>query len=126
MIVENSEMMRKMIKKMLRMSGFKLDRVEEATNGSEALAMLQDRPIDVILCDINMPEMNGMELLRKIRGRLDSCAESKVIMISAVTDKDLIDTAIAAGADDYITKPFSPEVFRTRLRPFLKATAGVI
>jgi len=92
MIVDDSATMRKIIMRTVRMSGLEFERTEEAGNGVEALEKLSSAPVDVILCDINMPEMGGPEV---------------------------IDGLIADGANGYITKPFTPEKFQEKLSPLL-------
>ena len=118
MIVDDSATMRKIIMRTMRMSGLEFNLTEEAGNGKEALEKLNKVPVDIILCDINMPEMNGMELVKKVR-ELGSCANTKIIMVSTESSQDLIDNVIADGANGYITKPFTPEKFQEKLSPFM-------
>lgn len=118
MIVDDSATMRKIIMRTVRMSGLEFDRTEEAGSGLEALQKLENGPIDVILCDINMPEMNGTELVKKAR-ELPSCSGTKIVMVSTESAQDLIDQVMSDGADGYITKPFTPEKFQEKLTPLL-------
>jgi len=118
MIVDDSATMRKIIMRTVRMSGLEFDRTEEAGSGVEALQKLQGGPVDVILCDINMPEMNGTELVKKAR-ELPSCSGTKIVMVSTESAQDLIDQVMHDGADGYITKPFTPEKFQEKLTPLL-------
>ncbi len=118
MIVDDSATMRKIIMRTMRMSGLNFDRTEEAGNGNEALAKLGTEPVDIMLCDINMPEMNGIELVKKVR-ELGSCARTKIIMVSTESSQEMIDNIIANGANGYITKPFTPEKFQEKLSPFV-------
>lgn len=118
MIVDDSATMRKIIIRTIRMSGLEFDRTEEAGNGVEALAKLGSSVVDVILCDINMPEMSGTELLKKVR-EMPACVNTKVIMVSTESSQELIDTLMSIGANGYITKPFTPEKFRENLSPFM-------
>lgn len=118
MIVDDSATMRKIIMRTVRMSGLEFDRTEEAGSGVEALQKLQGGPVDVILCDINMPEMNGTELVKKAR-ELPSCSNTKIVMVSTESAQDLIDQVLHDGADGYITKPFTPEKFQEKLTPLL-------
>jgi len=73
MIVDDSATRRKIIMRTVRMSGLEFDRTEEAGSGVEALEKLQAGAVDVMLCDINMPEMNGTELVKKAR-ELPNCS----------------------------------------------------
>lgn len=118
MIVDDSATMRKIIMRTVRMSGLEFERTEEAGSGTEALEKLKAGPVDVVLCDINMPEMNGTEMVKKAR-ELPSCKGTKIIMVSTESAQELIDRVIADGADGYITKPFTPEKFQEKLTPLL-------
>jgi len=118
MIVDDSATMRKIIMRTVRMSGLKFDRTEEAGSGVEALRKLEAGPVDVVLCDVNMPEMNGTELVKKAR-ELASCRRTKIVMISTESAQDLINQVLLDGADGYITKPFTPEEFQEKLVPLL-------
>jgi two-component system chemotaxis response regulator CheY len=118
MIVDDSATMRKIIMRTVRMSGLEFDKTEEAGNGVEALDKLGSGPVDIMLCDINMPEMSGTDLLKKVR-ELDSCKDTKIIMVSTESSEELIDGVMEDGANGYITKPFTPEKFQEKLAPFM-------
>ncbi len=118
MIVDDSATMRKIIMRTVRMSGLEFERTEEAGNGVEALEKLGVAPVDVILCDINMPEMGGAEVVKKVR-ELPSCADTKIVMVSTESSQELIDDLMANGANGYITKPFTPEKFQEKLSPLM-------
>ena len=118
LIVDDSATMRKIIMRSVRMSGLQFDTTEEAENGVEALEKLSASPVDIILCDVNMPEMNGPELVKKVR-ELDSCKDTKIVMVSTESSQEFIDNLLENGANDYITKPFTPNKFREILSPFV-------
>ena len=118
MIVDDSATMRKIIMRTVRMSGLEFDRTEEAGNGVEALEKLNADTVDIMLCDINMPEMSGTELVKKVR-ELDSCKAMKIIMVSTESSQDIMDSTMADGANGFISKPFTPEVFQEKLAPFM-------
>jgi two-component system chemotaxis response regulator CheY len=118
LIVDDSATMRKIIMRTVRMSGLEFDRTEEAGNGNETLEKLGGGPVDIMLCDLNMPEMNGTELVKKVR-EMDSCADTKIIMVSTESSQELIGNVISDGANGYITKPFTPEKFQEKLTPFM-------
>jgi two-component system chemotaxis response regulator CheY len=118
MIVDDSATMRKIIMRTVRMSGLEFDRTEEAGSGKEALEKLKASGVDVMLCDINMPEMSGTELVKQAR-HLPTCSATKIVMVSTESAQDVIDGVISDGADGYITKPFTPEKFQEKLRPLL-------
>ena len=118
MIVDDSATMRKIIIRTMRMSGLDFEKTIEAGNGAEALEKLKASAVDIVLCDINMPEMSGMELVKKVR-EMAACADTKIIMVSTESSQEVIDNIIADGANGYITKPFTPEKFQEKLSPFM-------
>ncbi len=118
MIVDDSATMRKIIIRTVQASGLSFGRTVQAGNGAEALEKLAADTVDVMLCDINMPEMSGIELVKKVR-QLDSCTNTKIIMVSTESAQELIDSVIADGANGFITKPFTPEKFKEKLSPFM-------
>ena len=80
--------------------------VGEAANGKSGIALYEQKKPDAVTLDISMPELNGIEALKQI---LDIQPEAKVIIISAVGQKQMIIEALKLGAKDFITKPFEPE-----------------
>jgi len=118
MIVDDSATMRKIILRTIRMSGLEFETAEEAGNGTEALEKLKTKPVDVLLCDINMPEMSGTELVKRVR-QIPACQDTKIIMVSTESSEQLIQSILADGANGYITKPFTPEKFHEQLSPLL-------
>ena len=118
LIVDDSATMRKIIMRSVRMSGLQFATTEEAGNGVEALEKLKASPVDIILCDVNMPEMDGRELVKKVR-EMDSCQDTKIVMVSTESSQEFIDNLLAEGADDSITKPFTPDKFCEKLSPFV-------
>ena len=119
MIVDDSATMRKIIMRTVRMSGLEFEKTEEAGNGAEAIEKLKTAPVDIVLCDVNMPEMGGLEMVKNIRAELENCADTKIIMVSTESSQELIDGVIADGANGFITKPFTPERFQEELSPFM-------
>ncbi len=120
MIVDDSPVMRGFIRRVLTLSGFEVGEYLEASNGEEALARLEGHSVDVILTDINMPKMNGEELLRRLEtdARLRSVP---TLVISTDATKARILKMLSLGADGYMTKPFSPEALREELERVLGA-----
>lgn len=118
MIVDDSATMRKIIMRTVRVADLDIGETHEAGNGAEALEKLTASGVDIMLCDINMPEMTGPELVKKVR-ELPSCAKTKIVMVSTETAKDIVDDVLASGANDYITKPFTPEKFKEKLAPLM-------
>jgi two-component system chemotaxis response regulator CheY len=123
MIVDDSPVMRGFIRRVMTMSGFELSECLEASNGEEALARLAERTVDVILTDINMPKMNGEELLRRLEtdARLRSVP---TLVISTDATKARILKMLSLGAQGYMTKPFSPETLREELERVLGERNG--
>ena len=119
MIVDDSATMRKIIMRTVRMSGLEFESTEEAGNGVEAIAKLSAKPVDIVLCDVNMPEMGGLEMVKKVRQELPACSGTKIIMVSTESSQELIDGVISDGANGYITKPFTPERFQEKISPFM-------
>ncbi len=119
LVVDDSATMRKIITRTIRKAGLSVDdNIREAGDGAEALELLQQQPSDVVLCDINMPGMGGLDFVKAAR-KLDTCAETKIIMISTESADDLIETVKADGANGYVTKPFTPETIQKELAPYL-------
>lgn len=118
MIVDDSATMRKIIMRTVRMSELEFETIEEAGNGAEALEKLGVSPVDIVLCDINMPEMTGPEMVRKAR-EMASCDSTKIVMVSTESAQETIDSVMADGANGFITKPFTPENFQEKLLPFM-------
>ena len=91
-----------------------------AFSGEEALKTLQTIAHEavLILSDINMPGMGGLEMVKEVR-KLDSCADTKIVMISTESAEDLIEGVLADGANGYITKPFTPESIQAELSQYM-------
>jgi two-component system chemotaxis response regulator CheY len=119
LIVDDSSTMRKIIMRTIRMSGLKFAETEEAGNGVEGFEKLAAGPFDVVLCDVNMPDMNGLEMVKKVRTELTAHENTKIIMVTTESSSEFIATAMEVGADGYISKPFTPEKFQQKLAPIL-------
>lgn len=111
LIVDDSNSMRSVIKKIITISGFKMDQCYEAGNGKEALEILSKTWVDVIVSDLNMPEMNGLELLAALKGN-SVLQEIPVIIISTESSDERKKVVMEMGAKEFINKPFSPEYVR--------------
>ncbi|ADC89142.1 response regulator receiver protein [Thermocrinis albus DSM 14484] len=112
LVVDDMSTMRKIVKTLLNQLGY--TNVDEAENGRDALAKLRSSSYDLVLLDWNMPEMDGLELLKAIRAD-DSLRHIPVIMITAEAKKENVLAAIQAGANNYIVKPFTLETLRDKL-----------
>ncbi len=109
LIVDDEPRLRQVLMHLMRGDGFNC---MEATNGEEALALLAQHPVNLVLSDLRMPRMDGLELLRQTRARWPDVA---VVMITAVADVDVAVSCLAIGAMDYLTKPFHLEEVRARV-----------
>lgn len=114
LLVDDSGAMRAVIKKIVTISGFQMDQCLEAGNGKEAMEVLANNWVDVIISDINMPEVNGLELLDQLK-KNDVLKEIPVIMITTEGSADRMKEAFDRGAKGFIKKPFLPEDIRKTL-----------
>jgi len=119
LIVDDSSVMRKIVERSLRQAGLDSLQAYEASNGADALETLKSKPVDLILTDINMPSMDGLEFLRQLRSR-DLAPGVPVVMITTEASLDRAKQALAAGAQYFIPKPFSIEQIKARVLPLLK------
>lgn len=120
LIVDDSSVMRKIVERALRQAGLEALVVHEAGSGAEGLEVLKTRTVDLILSDINMPIMDGLEFLRQIRAQ-DLAQGVPVVMITTESSEEHVKQAIQAGARGYIRKPFTAEQVKERVLPLLQA-----
>jgi two-component system, chemotaxis family, chemotaxis protein CheY len=118
LIVDGSSVMRKIIERALRQAGLSVDTLFEASNGVDALDVLRNHRVDVILSDINLPRMDGLEFLRQLR-KQNLAPDVPVIMITSESSEDHVREAISAGAQGYIRKPFTAEQVKDRVLPLV-------
>jgi len=118
LIVDDSSVMRKIVERALRQAGLELSDVLEASNGAEALAQVEKGGLDVILSDINMPVMDGLEFLKNL-SKVAAGNGVPVIMISTEGSEARVVEALSAGAKGYLRKPFTPEQVKERVIPLL-------
>src|SRR5258707_3829244 len=111
LVVDDSRVVRKVARRILEDLGFD---VAEAGDGVEALAWVRTAAPDVILLDWNMPVMNGIEFLRRLREEPGGDAP-KVVFCSVENDLDRIREALTHGADEYIMKPFDGDIVASKL-----------
>ena len=118
LIVDDSKVMRSIVKRTLRQAGFGNHEVVEAGNGSEGLEQVAEHTPDLVLCDWNMPEMNGIEMLQELRGAGN---EGKFGFVTSEGTAEMHQVALDAGALFLITKPFTADDFEEKLSPVLAA-----
>jgi two-component system chemotaxis response regulator CheY len=118
LIVDDSSVMRKIIERSLRQAGIDLEKVVEAANGAEALAALRENRVDLVLCDINMPVMDGLEFVRQM-GTVENAKDVPVVMITTEGSESHVVQALSSGARGYIRKPFTPDQVKEHVLPVL-------
>ena len=118
LIVDDSSVMRKVVERSLRQAGLDLSSVHEAGNGAEALALLDANPVDLILSDINMPVMDGLEFVRQLQ-TVDKLRGVPVVMITTEGSESNVVQALSFGAKGYIRKPFTPDQVKEHVLPVL-------
>lgn len=111
LIVDDSATMRALIRKILIMSGFPVGQYYEGANGREALGVLDREWVDVILTDLNMPEMDGKAFLENIRQH-EEWKDLPVVLITTEARPEIIDQYTQLGYQGYIKKPFRPETIK--------------
>lgn len=108
LIVDDSGIIRAMIEKTLRMTQTPLGEVFQAANGAEALKLLGGQWVDLIFCDLHMPEMTGDELIRRMKA--DPLLKSiPVVVVSSDGSQERLEELKALGIRNYLRKPFAPE-----------------
>lgn len=120
LIVDDSSVMRKIVERSLRQAGVEDLIVHEAGTGLDGLEVLRSNPVDLILSDINMPAMDGLEFVRQIRAQ-NLAPGVPVVMITTESSEEHVKQAILAGARGYIRKPFTPEQVKERVLSLLAA-----
>lgn len=118
LIVDDSATMRAVIKKAIKVSGFKVGDFLEAADGQEAMAVLADGWVDVVLSDINMPNMNGLELMAAMQ-KDPLLREIPVVMITTEGSEKKVQMVKEMGAKGYIRKPFLPEDIKKTLNSIM-------
>jgi DNA-binding response OmpR family regulator len=120
LVVDDDPDVRQLVEMKLRLDGIE---TLTATNGQEALDVLAANDVDLVVLDLMMPIMDGIEACRRIR-ETEGLAELPVIMLTAKAQASDIQNGFSTGATDYVVKPFSPRELLSRVRGSL-ARAGV-
>jgi two-component system, chemotaxis family, chemotaxis protein CheY len=114
LIVDDSSSMRAVIKKIIKVSGFNVGQYLEAGDGNEALDILKKEWVDLVLSDINMPNMNGLELISRMNDD-ETLRAIPVVMVTTEGSEEKVNMARDLGASGYIKKPFLPEEIKKTL-----------
>lgn len=113
LIVDDFATMRRILRNVLKQIGF--TSIKEADDGKSALKELKKKKFDLVLCDWNMPEMSGIDLLKAIRAD-DELKDMPFVMVTAEAQRDNILEAVKAGANNYIVKPFTADTIGEKLK----------
>jgi two-component system chemotaxis response regulator CheY len=117
LVVDDFSTMRRIVRGILRQLGF--ENIVEAENGAEAFKAVQDGGIDFVVSDWNMPVMNGLDLLKNIRAE-ESIKNTPLLMVTTEALKENVVMAISAGANNYVVKPFTPDVLEEKMTAIFK------
>jgi len=112
LVVDDFPTMRRIIKNLLKQLGY--ENIEEAEDGIQAYSKLKNNGFEFIVSDWNMPNMDGFELLKKVRSD-PQLKDIPFLMVTAEAEKDKVIEAIKAGVSNYIVKPFTAEVLREKM-----------
>ncbi len=114
LIVDDSAAIRKILQRVLKQAEVPVGIVREAGDGAEALKALKEQKVDLILTDINMPNMDGLEFLRNLKND-DGLKTVPVIMVSTEGSQNKVLEAVQLGAAGYVRKPFTPDQIKDKL-----------
>ncbi len=117
LVVDDMSTMRRVIKSILNQLGY--SNIEEAENGKDALSKLSSGHYDFILTDWNMPEMDGLELVKTIR-QDSNLKDLPILMVTAEAKKENVLEALKAGVSNYIVKPFTAEILKEKIEKIFK------
>jgi two-component system chemotaxis response regulator CheY len=119
LVVDDSKTIRMILRRILTEVGYTSS---EAANGREAMQFIEagNHELSLVLADWNMPEMNGLELVKELRKRPE-LSSLKVVMVTTEAELGHMESALQAGADEYVMKPFTKEILREKL-----ATIGIL
>lgn len=119
LIVDDSSVMRKIVARALQQCGINSAEIIEAGNGSEALEVVRREHLDLVLSDINMPVMDGLEFVRQLQS-VENAKGVPVVMITTEGSESHVMEAISCGARGYIRKPFTPDQMKQHVLPLLQ------
>ena len=112
LVVDDQPLTRNMLKSILKGMGFAT--VLQADNGTSAMQKIRTEEIDLIICDWNMPAVTGLDVLKMVRSAPQT-AKIPFVMLTAEAYRENVTEAVKAGVDDYVAKPFTPEVLGQKI-----------
>lgn len=112
LVVDDFSTMRRIVKNLLRQLGY--EHIDEAEDGEQAFSKLQNGDYGFVVSDWNMPNMDGLELLKKVRSD-PNLKELPILMVTAEAEKEKVITAIQAGVNNYVVKPFTGEILKEKM-----------
>ncbi len=112
LVVDDFSTMRRIVKNLLKQIGY--SDIEEAEDGVQALSKLQNGGFGLVVSDWNMPNMDGLDMLKAIRHDA-AIKDMPVLMVTAEAEKEKVITAIQAGVNNYVVKPFTGEILKEKL-----------
>ena len=118
LIVDDSSVMRQIVERSLRQAGLEIGQVLEASNGLEALSVRNQQKVNLVLCDINMPAMDGLEFVKHLPS-VENAKGVPVVMITTEGSEGHVIQALSAGARGYIRKPFTADQVKEHILPVL-------
>jgi two-component system chemotaxis response regulator CheY len=117
LVVDDSEIMRKMIIRTINLCGLEIGEIYQAGNGQDGLAQLDQNWIDILFIDVNMPIMDGMEMLKRVREKPET-SDLPILIISTESNPHRIKEISDSGAG-FVHKPFTPENLREKIEEML-------
>ncbi|AEI39050.1 response regulator transcription factor [Paenibacillus mucilaginosus] len=121
LLVDDEKWVRTSLRKVIERTGLPFEVAREASHGLEALDILKEAPVDMVLTDVRMPVMNGMSFVQQLR---QTAREQSVIVVSGYDDFAYVQGALRLGVTDYLLKPVEVEEMRACLEGWLQARAG--
>jgi two-component system chemotaxis response regulator CheY len=119
LVVDDSAAIRKILQRVLRQTGMAIGEIYEAGDGQEALTVLSEHPVHLVLSDINMPKMDGLQLLASLKGDANR-RNIPVVMITTEGGEAKVSEAVRLGAAGYVRKPFTADQIKEKLTGILE------
>ena len=124
LVVDDSAAIRKILTRVLRQTGMAIQTIHEAGDGQEALAMMAQHRVDLVLSDINMPKMDGLQLLASLKAS-HQWRSIPVVMITTEGGETKVAEAVRLGAAGYVRKPFTADQIKEKLVGLLEPAAAL-